>query len=318
MNLFGKTDNNPTKPAAAGEGFLFLKPTEEKSQETKAPNTNISSGLSGMGLQAPKAQSNEEKKETAQSASTPLFGGAASNPSNNSVFGSTNLASGNLFGNSSGFSNANKTSEAESKPANSGLFGTKTALNPVMNSSSGLFGESKPPVQNDQELKEAYKGNVTEEKKNQTVKEPMAAASSGLLFGNLNKSNEPNADNKTNLFGAAANAATSTDADAKSNLFGASSKGPPSAEAKSNLFGASGVNSISTGLFAGNKPAESNQYQSSAGGASLFASQPKALQTGLSQGLFGSVANKLEEKSDVQKDSQPAKPFIDSCKAILI
>lgn len=307
-SLFGKTESNPTKTAT---GSFFTKPAAEK-ETTQIPSA--SSNLFSGGFKAPQAQAqtNEEKKEAAQAASTSLFGGTASNESN-SIFGSTNLSSGNLFENP-------KTNEsqgaAESKPtSSSGFFGASFGPAGGANTTGSLFGQSKPAVENLQEAKDAKSsGPAAEEKK---------VDFANSLFGNSIKANEPvkNAESSfSNLFGkaAAANAATSTANDKKSNLFGGECKDQqPSAETKSNLFGGAGFNLGSSGLFGANKHAESNQTQIQSGANFFAAQQPKVPQSGgtvLNQGLFGSVENKNEEKTEVQNNSQTTKPLFCSCK----
>jgi hypothetical protein len=293
---------------------LFSKKAEETNQSTSTANAGVSSGLLLKAQEKPSS----------------------------SFFGSTNLATGNLFGVPANSSNA---LGVESKPSASGFFGTGSgfSLTTAANPSNKIL-QSKPAVENPREIKDV-KINDAEEKKDQAAKEPIASASSSL-FGNLNKANEPAKTigmNVTNLFG---NAATSASSDAKNTLFGGPSSVQPSGETKSNLFSGIGLNYGSSNLFGSNKHVEnnksqndvgteglfgaknnlfgsnkhveSNNSQNDVGNKDLFGAKNKSPQISLNQGLFNSVANKPEEKTEIQKDSQPSKHLLGSCKTTII
>jgi hypothetical protein len=330
---------------------LFSKPAEETNNTQASPNMTLSSGLFGnaakantpttsnnifgAGFKASQTQgANEEKKientsffdanqnqpvnekkENLLTSSTSLFN-AAANKTNNSIFeNTTNLVSGNLFGNSS---NANFNIN-ENKPASSGLFGIESGFNAAA-CSTELFGQSKNNLENKQE----NKSSLVEEKKDEAKKEAVNP-SSASLFGNLNKTNEPekqaiNANNNlTNLFNRATNSNTSTSVEGKSNLFGVPSKTALSGDSKNSVFGASRFNLSSSGMFGGSKPDETANEkistQSTNNSTNLFAAQAnKVPQTGSNQGLFSSAANKPEEKPEAKKDSQQAKTLFSSGK----
>ena len=294
----------------------------------KANSPTTSNNISGAGFKAPQTQGTydekktentfffdanqnqpvNDKKENLLASSTSLFMSAA-NKTNNSIFENTsNLATGNLFGNSS-YANFNIN---ENKPASSGLFGIESGFNSAA-FSTGLFGQSKNNVENKQENKSC----IVEEKKDEAKKEAEHPTSASF-FGNLNKTNEPEKqainsnNNLINLFDRATNSETSTSVECKSNLFGVPSKTALSEDSKNSIFGASGLNLSSFGIFGGSKPDESANEkistQSTNNSTNLFAAQAnKVTQTGSNQGLFSSAANKPEEKAEAHKDSQQAK-----------